>query len=41
MFSFEPHPNFVCKKVNQNLHALAGVSKFISKKKLIIIMKVL
>ena len=32
-FSFEPHLNLVCKKVSQKLHALARVSKFISKKK--------
>ena len=29
----------VCKKINQELHALAKVSKFTSKKKLIVIMK--
>ena len=38
--SFEPHLNFVCKKVSQKLHALARVSEFISKKKLRVIMKV-
>ena len=38
-FSFEPHLNLVCKKVSQKLHALARVSKFISKKKLRVIMK--
>ena len=32
--SFEHHINLVCKKVSQKLHALARVSKFISKKKL-------
>ena len=32
--SFEPHLNLACKKVSQKLHALARVSKFISKKKL-------
>ena len=32
--SFEPHLNLVCRKVSQQLHALARVSKFISKKKL-------
>ena len=37
--SFEPHLNLVCKKVSQKLHGLARVSKFISKKKLRIIMK--
>ena len=37
--SFEPHLNLVCKKVSQKLHALARVSKFISKKKLRAIMK--
>ena len=37
--SFEPHLNLVCKKVSQKLHALARVSKFISKKKLRVIMK--
>ena len=30
--SFEPHLHLVCKKVFQKLHALAKVSKFISKK---------
>ena len=38
-FSFEPHLNLVFKKVSQKLHALARVSKFISKKKLRVIMK--
>ena len=37
--SFEPHFNLVCKRVSQKLHALARVSKFISKKKLRAIMK--
>ena len=37
--SFESHLNFVCKKVSQKLHALARVSKFISKKKLKVVMK--
>ena len=37
--SFEPHFNLVCKKVSQKLHALARVSKFISKKKLRVIIK--
>ena len=37
--SFEPHLNLVCKKVSQKLLALARVSKFISKKKLRVIMK--
>ena len=37
--SFEPHLNLVCKKVSQKLHVLARVSKFISKKKLRVIMK--
>ena len=37
--SFESHLNLVCKKVSQKLHALARVSKFISKKKLRVIMK--
>ena len=37
--SLEPHLNLVFKKVSQKLHALAKVSKFIAKKKLIIIMK--
>ena len=37
--SFEPHLNLVCKKVGQKLHALARVSKSISKKKLRVIMK--
>ena len=32
--SFERHLNLVCKKVSHKLHALARVSKFISKKKL-------
>ena len=36
---FEPHLNLVCKKVSQKLHALARVSKFLSKKKLRVIMK--
>ena len=31
--SFEPHLNLVCKKVIKKLHALARISKFISKKK--------
>ena len=33
-----PHLNLVCKKICQKIHALARVSKFISKKKLIVIM---
>ena len=37
--SFEAHLNLVCKKVVKNIHALARVSKFISKKKLRVIMK--
>ena len=37
--SFEPHLNLVCRKVSQKLHALARVSKVISKKKLRVIMK--
>ena len=37
--SFEPHLNLLCKKVSQKLHALARVSKIISKKKLRVIMK--
>ena len=37
--SFESHLNLVCKKVSQKLHALARVSKFISKKKLKVVMK--
>ena len=37
--SFEPHLNFVCKKFSQKLHSLTRVSKFISKKKLRVIMK--
>ena len=37
--SFESRLNLVCKKVSQKLHALARVSKFISKKKLRVIMK--
>ena len=37
--SFEPHLNLVRKKVSQKLHALARVSKFMSKKKLRVIMK--
>ena len=37
--SFEPHLNLVCKKVSQKLCALARVSKFISKEKLRVIMK--
>ena len=37
--SFEPHLNLVCKKVSQKLHVLARVSKFISEKKLRVIMK--
>ena len=36
---FEAHLNLVCKKVSQKLHALARVSKFLSKKKLRVIMK--
>ena len=38
--SFELHLTLVCKKVSQKPHALARVSKFISKKKLKVIMKV-
>ena len=37
--SFEPHLNLVCKKVSQKLHAIVRVSKFISKKKIRVIMK--
>ena len=37
--SFDPHINLVCKKVSQKLHILARVSKFISKKKVRVIMK--
>ena len=37
--SFEPHLNLVSKKINQELRALARVSRFISKKKLSVIMK--
>ena len=37
--SFEPYLNSVRKKVSQKLHALARVSKFISKKKLKVVMK--
>ena len=37
--SFESHLNLVCKNVTQKLHALARVSKFISKKKLKVVMK--
>ena len=37
--SFELHLNLVCKKVSQELHALARVSRFIPKKKLRAIMK--
>ena len=37
--SFEPHLNLVCKKVSQTLHAIVRVSKFISKKKVTVIMK--
>ena len=37
--SFEPHLNVVCKKVSQKLHALARVSKFISKEELSAFMK--
>ena len=37
--SFEPYLNLVCKKVSQKVHALARISKFISKKKLRVIMK--
>ena len=35
----EPHINLVCKRFNQNLHAVARISKFISKKKLRVLMK--
>ena len=35
---FEPHLKLVCKKVSQKLHALSRVSKFISKKKLRVMM---
>ena len=37
--SFDPHLNLVCKNVSQKLHALARVSKFISKEKLRVITK--
>ena len=37
--SFEPHFSLVCKKISQKIHALARVSKFISKKKLRFIVK--
>ena len=37
--SFEPHFSLVCKKISQKIHALAKVSKFISKKKLRFIVK--
>ena len=37
--SFEPHLNLVYTKVSQKLHALARVSKFVSKKRLRVIMK--
>ena len=37
--SFEPHLNLICKKVSQKLHTFATASKFISKKKLRVIMK--
>ena len=37
--SFEPHFSLVCKKIGQKIHALARVSKFISKKKLRFIVK--
>ena len=37
--SFVPHLNLVCKKISQKLHALARVSKFISKKNLRVIIK--
>ena len=36
--SFELHLNLVCRKVSQKLHALSRVSKFISKKKLRVMM---
>ena len=36
--SFEPHLNLSWKKVSQEIHVLARVSKFISKKKLRVIM---
>ena len=34
---FEPHLNLLCKNVSQKIHALAKVSKFISRKKLRVI----
>ena len=37
--SFQPHLNFVSKHFSQKLHTLARISKFISKKKLRVIMK--
>ena len=37
--SFEPHLNLVSKKFRQKLHALTRGSKFISKKKLRVVMK--
>ena len=37
--SFKPHLNLLCKKVSQKLHVLARVWKFISQKKLRVIMK--
>ena len=36
---FHPHLNLVCKTVSQKLHAFARFSKFISKKKLRVVMK--
>ena len=37
--SFESHLKLVCKKVSQKFHTLVRISKFISKKKLRVIMK--
>ena len=36
---FEPHLNLVCKNASQKLHPFGRISKFISKKKLRVIMK--
>ena len=37
--SFESHLDLICKMINKKVHVLARVSRFVSKKKLRVIMK--
>ena len=37
--SFESHLDLICKRINKKLHVLARVSRFVSKKKVRVIMK--